>query len=347
LAKALDLAMDSSTSLTATLTLHGEIAGTPAYMSPEQAAGRNDLVDTRSDVYQLGAILFKLLTGDYPYDGTGGNAELLRRITSEEPRRPRSLKPSLDAELEAIVMKCVAREPEDRYDSVFAFHLDLTRWLRGEPTSVQPPDPFGLRTARRGFPFAADVERSLPWAMSFGGVVAMAYAVWRLNESASALVASLRLLAMLLCYTLVLFPMCLRGVREALRFTGELQPKDVRLRTFAAFIPSLVLGGSLWMLGGGAPAHAVLGLLAGFLITLCALFPVFHVRPRNLLVWALCAAAPVVLGATACGIALYWANAGTRAALEAAHQERLFPASPIGPGMEWFARPNSPRGAGS
>ncbi len=116
----------------------GEIAGTPAYMAPEQAAGQLDRIDTRSDVYALGAMLYELLTGEVPHDMTGPRLAVLRRLSEQDVRSPRSLRPDLDRELEAIVLKALAHDPEQRYRSAGALAEDLTRYLEGEPVSARP-----------------------------------------------------------------------------------------------------------------------------------------------------------------------------------------------------------------
>lgn len=116
----------------------GDVAGTPAYMSPEQAAGRVDDIDTRSDVYALGVILYRLLTGSPPQDLSGSPYDVLRRIVEEEPKPPRSVTPNLDRDLDAILLKCLSKDPADRYGSAGALAEDLERFQQGEPITARP-----------------------------------------------------------------------------------------------------------------------------------------------------------------------------------------------------------------
>jgi serine/threonine protein kinase len=112
LAKALDDAQDALTGLT--LTLEGQFAGTPAFMAPEQASGDGGRrIDTRTDVYGLGATLYLLLTGGHtPHETSGPRLAVLRRIVEEEPRPPRRFDPRrIDRDLEAI---CSRRSPVTR-----------------------------------------------------------------------------------------------------------------------------------------------------------------------------------------------------------------------------------------
>ena len=115
-------------------TAQGEIVGTPSYMSPEQAMGRVDLVDRRSDIYGLGAILYEILTGEPPFRGT--RSEVLQRVTDELPVSPRRRIPSLSPAIEAICLKSLAKAPVDRYATAADLAKDLERYLADEPVTA-------------------------------------------------------------------------------------------------------------------------------------------------------------------------------------------------------------------
>jgi WD40 repeat protein len=122
-----------------TISVEGQVAGTPAYMSPEQAAGRHDETDTRTDVFSLGVILYELLTGQSPHDRSGSMVDLLNQITEGKVRRPREINRSIDSELEAILLKSLAVDPEDRYASAGALAKDITSYLDEEPLDALVP----------------------------------------------------------------------------------------------------------------------------------------------------------------------------------------------------------------
>jgi len=115
------------------ISVDGETVGTPAYMSPEQAAGHTDKVDTRTDVYSLGVTLFTLLTGSNPHDLSGSHLEVLHRIADEEVKHPRSLNRKIDKDLEALLLKALDRDPDRRYSSAAGLTEDIDNYLKGEP----------------------------------------------------------------------------------------------------------------------------------------------------------------------------------------------------------------------
>lgn len=124
------------------LTKNGMVVGTPEYMSPEQADQAEVRIDTRSDVYSLGVVLFELLTGALPIDvrqsSGAGFTEIRRRITGEEPQRASAFDPALRGDLDWILARCLRKDPEDRYESVSDLAVDLRRHLSDEPISAGP-----------------------------------------------------------------------------------------------------------------------------------------------------------------------------------------------------------------
>jgi serine/threonine protein kinase len=134
------------------LTMTGELLGTLRYASPEQVQARRGMVDHRSDVYSLGATLYELLTLRPIFEGRDRH-ELLRQIADEEPRPPRSVDPSIPAELETIVLKAIRKEPSDRYATAQELADDLQRFLDDRPILARRPTPAErLRKWARRYP---------------------------------------------------------------------------------------------------------------------------------------------------------------------------------------------------
>jgi tRNA A-37 threonylcarbamoyl transferase component Bud32 len=130
-------------------TIEGDVLGTPHYMSPEQAAGRVRDVDTRTDVYALGTILYELLTGAPPFDGLP-QAKLVVAIQEDDPTPVRSKNPTVEPDLEAIVQKAMAKERERRYQSAADLASDLERYEQHLPITARPATfTYRLRKALR------------------------------------------------------------------------------------------------------------------------------------------------------------------------------------------------------
>jgi WD40 repeat protein/tetratricopeptide (TPR) repeat protein/tRNA A-37 threonylcarbamoyl transferase component Bud32 len=123
-----------------TLTIHGQVLGTPAYMSPEQAGGEAHRVDRRSDVYSLGVILYELLTGELPF--RGNIRMLLHQVLHDEPKSPRSLNDRIPRDLETICLQAMAKEPPRRYATAKAMAEDLRAWLDRRPIKARPVGVF-------------------------------------------------------------------------------------------------------------------------------------------------------------------------------------------------------------
>ncbi len=118
-------------------TRTGMIMGTPDYMSPEQATGRNDLVTVTTDVYSLGSMLFDLLTGQPPFK-SATVIETLTRVTKEPARMPMMLNQRIGRDLETICLKCLEKDPNKRFRSAASLADELDRYLRGEPIESRP-----------------------------------------------------------------------------------------------------------------------------------------------------------------------------------------------------------------
>ncbi len=135
-----------STESGSTPTMLGSAIGTPAFMSPEQAAGRVNELGPATDVYSLGATLYCLLTGQPPFSGND-KGEILARVQNGDFPRPREVRPHVPAALQAICLKAMAQKPPERYDSPQMLADDIEHWLADEPVACYPEPP--LVRARR------------------------------------------------------------------------------------------------------------------------------------------------------------------------------------------------------
>jgi WD40 repeat protein/tRNA A-37 threonylcarbamoyl transferase component Bud32 len=127
-------------------TQTGAIMGTPSYMAPEQAGGKSKAIGPPADIYALGAILYECLTGRPPFEAANP-VDVILKVIADEPVSPRQLRAKVPADLEAICLKCLRKEPEQRYASAADLAEDLRRFRAGEPVTARPMGK--LERARR------------------------------------------------------------------------------------------------------------------------------------------------------------------------------------------------------
>ena len=125
---------------TSAATLHGQLVGTLAYMSPEQLSGDKSEIDTRADVYALGVVLYELLVGRAPFDVSGSSiTEAIRILRETRPDQPSTVTRQFDRELETVLMTAMDRDRSRRYPSASELAADARRWLNDEPIAARPP----------------------------------------------------------------------------------------------------------------------------------------------------------------------------------------------------------------
>ena len=137
LAKAVGLSDTDRKDRDAVPTITGQWAGSLSNMSPEQAAAKPELIDVRTDVYALGMILYHILTGQDAYDVSGTVLDALKNIQTAEPQRPTKIIRKFDSDVEAILLAALAKDKQQRYQSVANLQNDIENWLAGRPISVR------------------------------------------------------------------------------------------------------------------------------------------------------------------------------------------------------------------
>jgi serine/threonine-protein kinase len=171
--KIIDFGLAKFLHVEAAQTQSGSIVGTPSYMAPEQAEGKTREIGPAVDVWALGAILYELLTGRPPFKGET-TLDTLEQVRTQEPVPPRRLQPKLARDLETICLKCLQKEPGQRYPSARALADDLDRFLAGKPIQARPAPAWeqGVKWAKRQPALAALIAVCVVTAISLltGGV---------------------------------------------------------------------------------------------------------------------------------------------------------------------------------
>ena len=139
-------------------TIQGDIVGTPAYMAPEQAEGRLDLIDRCTDIYGLGAILYEILTGQPPFDGVS-TVEILNKVMRDEPIPPRDLWPEVPPTLEAVCLRALSKEPARRHASAAELGLEIQTWQDVQRRQAEEE----LRRSRERFELAVRGSQDGLW----------------------------------------------------------------------------------------------------------------------------------------------------------------------------------------
>lgn len=138
------------------VSMTGNFMGSAPWASPEQAAGEANATDTRTDVYALGVILHQMLTGRFPYRVAGNLRDVLNNIITTIPAKPSLIRRRIDDELDTIVLKCLEKEPDRRYQTASELAMDVHRYLAGEPIEAKRASAwYAVRRTLRRYQFAA------------------------------------------------------------------------------------------------------------------------------------------------------------------------------------------------
>ncbi|MFH1747660.1 MAG: serine/threonine-protein kinase [Planctomycetota bacterium] len=169
---------DADIMLTTQYTRTGDLVGTVHYMSPEQCDGDSSAIDTRTDIYSLGVVMYELLTGSAPYDTSGTTIyAAIRVIKDEQPRRPSEFKRRLRGDVEAILLKALEKDPARRYESAAGLAQDIRRHLAGETIEARSPT-FATRVLQWAVRHPVFVTSAACILMNVIATIASAITVW-------------------------------------------------------------------------------------------------------------------------------------------------------------------------
>ncbi len=134
----MDFGLAKDTSSMSIQSITGAVFGSPAYMSPEQAQGQTHSIDNRCDIYSMGVILYEGLTGKKPFHGETA-FETISMVVNAEPVRPKTIAPgAVSGDMENIILKCLEKDPDRRYQQIIDLRADLLSYLKGDPVSARP-----------------------------------------------------------------------------------------------------------------------------------------------------------------------------------------------------------------
>lgn len=165
------------------MTITGQFIGSLPWASPEQAEGAPDKIDIRTDVYSLGVILYQMLTSKFPYEVVGNMRDVLDRIIRSEPTRPREIRREINDEVETIVLKCLSKERERRYQSAGELGRDVERYLRGEPIEAKR-DSLGYLLGKQVRRHKAPILLGVGFILLLTAGLISSLILWRQAESA-------------------------------------------------------------------------------------------------------------------------------------------------------------------
>jgi len=155
------------------MTMTGQFVGSLPWASPEQAEGHSDKIDVRTDVYSLGVILYQLLTGAFPYEVVGAMRDVMENILRASPARPSTIRRRINDEVETIVLTCLSKERERRYQSAGELARDLRNYLGGQPIEAKRDSGlYVIRKTLKRYKAQTLAAAAVLLAIAGGGVVA-------------------------------------------------------------------------------------------------------------------------------------------------------------------------------